>query len=118
MAAYRENAKEKLSPRQYQEAFNRLIIFPGDDKLYEKTVDYEIEVIDTQKNDKGIHVLVYSQGGFDMRGPLLSYLVDQGIEAIINAQLKSKTSGEIYYGLPVRKKQGVWWKSHSLPFHQ
>ena len=58
--SYSQDAGEKLSPSEYQKAFNQLIIFPGDRGLYEQTFGYPIEVIDTHLRDKGVEILVSS----------------------------------------------------------
>ena len=108
--------KEKERERGYVAAVNRIIVFPGSVVEYQAFRGYEVEIIDTERKDKGIF-LVAELDNFKLHfrekeRELRNHLVDNGIEAMVNAHYWYIRAGETghlvnagYYGLPVRKKK-------------
>ncbi len=94
-----------------KERESRIAVFPGSIAEYESWRNYAVDIIDTQRNDKGIRLTVTEQGeGYLLAPePTIDLLVENGVEAIVNAVRTShyrKTQAEQdYYGLPVRRKK-------------
>lgn len=109
--------KEKDLEQKYVAAVSSIAIFPGSVAEYQAfRGGYEVEIIDTGRRDKGIF-LVAEQDNFKLHfrekeWELRNHVVDNGIEAIVNAHYWYIRAGETghlvnsgYYGLPVRKKK-------------
>lgn len=101
--------KEELE-KSYDAALERVIFTPESKSEYEKRVGYAVEVIETEKRNKGI--LFHAElgeyclvGGFGLK----KRLVEAGIEAIVETNYSHTIIGFEYrhrfYGLPVAKKE-------------
>jgi hypothetical protein len=110
MSLFKSN-EEKEREQRYKEVEKRIVVFPGSIAEYETSKDYTVEIIDTLKRNKGILLnskdkQIETGGNTEFR----DYLIDQGIEAIVNATtvvdpgVDAVINAFYNYGLPVRKK--------------
>ena len=82
-----------------------IVLFPGSVEEYEKFKRYEVEIIDTKSPDKSFFPFDYHYSELS----IYEYLLDQGLEAIVNLRYKGTPAageslgGSSPYGLPVRK---------------
>lgn len=92
----RKNAREK-------ELLERLILFPGSVEEYSTFRGYNVEVVDTERRDKGVSYDDHSD-----RSLIASLIYKKGVEALVNISFKAwgdQWSTNTYlYGLPVRKQ--------------
>ncbi len=103
--------KEKMVEDEvkYKEALSRIILFPGSIEEFKKFRGYSsVRVIDTMREDKGFALAKDKiKGVYAPNEELGKYMVDNGIEAIVNVNdtLSPSQSATIrlVYGLPVRK---------------
>lgn len=93
---------------KYKEALSKIILFPGNMEEYKRFKGYPVKVIDTTREDKGFALAKDKiKGVYAPNEELGRYMVDNGIEAIVNAndtlsQSQSATT-RLIYGLPVRR---------------
>lgn len=107
---------EKDREKRYIAAVGRITVFPGSVAEYQTFRGYEVEIIDTERKDKGTF-LVAERDNFKLHfrekeRELRNHLIDQSIEALVNAHywyIRAGETGQLvnsgYYGLPVRKKK-------------
>lgn len=114
-------SEEKEKVDRSRDAVRNIIIWPESKREYETFQGYEVEVVDTRKPDKGVYV---DKGTYPYKGSyingdmgiwdteLRNHLIDNGVEALVNAQYWKISAGEAgdvrsegYYGLPVRRKR-------------
>lgn len=102
-----KSVEEKERERKYKEIVGRLIVFPGSICEYQQLQGYDVEIINTPGNDKGV---ILSDGEIKNK-KFRNHLAEQGIEAIVNATITYTAApgggigSERHYGLPVRKKK-------------
>ncbi len=99
---------------KYEKALNNLVIFPGSIEEYKEfsRLGGLLQVIDTMKQDKGLilkntippQYVNYRNRFHPLDEELFKYLVDNGIEAIVNARYEHT---DTVYGLPVRRRINV-----------
>lgn len=106
-----DSKDEKERELKYKEAVKQIIAFPGSLAEYERLKSYDVEIIDTQKRDKGVMLCLGEERiVIGRHNEFRDYLIDQGIEAIVNAVafvnpgVDAVINTTIHYGLPVRKK--------------
>lgn len=106
-----KSPEEKEKERKYKEAVRRIIIWPESKSEYQIFKGYEVEVVDTGREDKGVYIRAANRAEISNL-ELRNHLMYNGVEAIVNAQYwyaevgkRVDFVGEGYYGLPVRKKK-------------
>ena len=55
--------EEDLQDEKDQEAYNKIMLVPGSVREYEGSKGYEVEIIDTKRNNKG--VMLFSASEYD-----------------------------------------------------
>ncbi len=104
-------AEKKEQERKRYEVIPHIAVFPGSIAEYESWRKYTVEIINTQRNDKGIRLTLTEQGEVYLRAPepTIDLLVENGVEAIVNAvrtpHYRKTQAEQDYYGLPVRRKK-------------
>ena len=81
-----------------------VILFPGSKKEYVDFIENDVEIIDLNRFDKGI---LYDRECGKIREDynIKKYLIEEGIEAIINITLGYSHRMACLYGLPVKRKK-------------
>ena len=113
-----DSAQEKERERKYEEAVSRILFFPGSIAEYELFRGYEVQIIDTQSECKGVFMARGDGSNYIQNKELRNHLIDKNIEAIVNdtfypfvGQVLNYDSfypfiGKVlHYGLPVCKKK-------------
>ena len=99
------SAEEKEREQKYKRAVDKIVIFPGSVAEYERLRGYEVEIIDTQSECKGVF-MSRGDGSNNIKDKeLRNYLIDKNIEAIVNDTFYPFIGEVLHYGLPVRKKE-------------
>lgn len=92
---------KEYQDKRYEEALDRITVFPGNLSEYEAFVGYKAKIMDTGRPDKGVDLTDR------LKRELGERLLADGFEAIINVQFRKQQRYEynlIYpYGLPVKK---------------
>src|SRR3989338_10203832 len=116
--------EEDLQDEKDQEAYNKIILFPGSVREYEGSKGYEVEIIDTERRNKGVMFISESEydedtdegiSGYDTKScpheqdcDLVKELIEKGLEALVNVQHSVSENSDFkvhhFYGLPIRKK--------------
>lgn len=117
-------AREEAEASAINKKLEGVVLFPGSVQEYEQFVGYKVDVINTQRKDKGVfqsqlHVLpysnyergVYTSQQIDAEYAFAQNLIDQGIEGIVNVTFQANGNMDVtnsrMYGLPVRKSRNT-----------
>ncbi|MDP3992410.1 MAG: hypothetical protein U1B79_01040 [Candidatus Pacearchaeota archaeon] len=80
-----------------------LVLFPGSVEEYATFRGYSVEVVDTERLDKGVFY-----DGYSDRSLIASLIDKKGVEALVNVSFKSHggqySTAAYTYGLLVRRK--------------
>lgn len=101
-----EIVREETEARE-EKLLKRLILFPGSVEEYANFRGYDVEVVDTERPDKGVF-LPYTDR--EIHRELVASLIEQkGIEALVNVSFRpwgnQYCTASDLYGLPVRRKK-------------
>ncbi len=105
----------------YMNFFSGVVLFPGKVEEYEQSHGYAVEIIHTERTDKGVtiyedesekRVIAYKT---QKEKKFADFLIQQGLEALVNVEKydcdgwDGRVMGQLihyYYGLPIRRKPG------------
>lgn len=82
-----------------KELLERLILFPGSVEEYANFRGYDVEMVDTERPDKGVFL---SYNDEDM---IVSLMDKKGVEALVNISYSGDSLYANAYGLPVKRKK-------------
>jgi len=106
-----EKIVDETGAKNLDKELSKVRFFPGSLREYEIMVGYGVEVIDTGLRDMGItfleSILKNNPCQCIATKKIQDYLVEQGIEAIVNCAYRRASGRQelgLYYGLPVTKK--------------
>ena len=99
------SAEEKKREQKYEKAVHKIVIFPGSVVEYERLRGYEVQIIDSQSECKGVFMVRNNGSNKIANKKHRDYLIDNNIEAIVNDTFYPFIGEILHYGLPVRKKE-------------
>ena len=88
------------------------ILFPGNIKEYEKFKGYNVEIVDTERPDKGMSLdlailetdNLRTINSYKEQHEFFGKMLAKGMEALVNLTFESRNEAcSIPYGLPIRK---------------